>query len=144
MKLFSCEFFRSANDMAVKGFLRDARVSGKETTNCKLPGEQNNDFHLDLFSFRDALKATAVTAEITPRLRKGGWDFDKLDFLGEEKYYIRITGLLLLDTAHIGNPIVRSSNGEIHPVTKFEVCRKTKAKCDQGQGWVLLEEFEIP
>jgi len=38
MKLFSCEFFRSANDMAVKGFLRDARVSGKETTELQIAG----------------------------------------------------------------------------------------------------------
>ena len=77
--------------MVVKGFLRDARVSGRETTNCKLTGEANNDFHLDLVSTKNAVKATAVTAEITPRLRQPGWDFDKLNFLGEEKFYVRVT-----------------------------------------------------
>jgi hypothetical protein len=136
--------FREDKAVIVKAFLRDARVSGKETTNCKLSGEHNNDFHLDLISFRDAPKATAVTAEITPRLRRAGWDIDKLKFLGEEKYYVRVSGWLMLDTAHIGNPIVRSSNWEIHPVTMLEVCTKTKPKCDQEQGWVLLEDFEIP
>jgi len=66
--------------------LLDARVSAKETTNCKLSGEENKDFHLDLVSFRDAPKSTIVAAEITPRLRKSGWDFEKLDYLGEEQF----------------------------------------------------------
>jgi len=50
-----------------------------------------------LVSFRDAVEATAATAEITPRFRKEGWDFDKLGFLGEEKYYVRVTGWFMLD-----------------------------------------------
>jgi hypothetical protein len=136
--------FREGRGVVVKGFLRDARKSGKESTNCKLAGEDNNDFHLDLVSFKDAVKATAVTAEITPRLRKPGWEFEKLDYLGEEKFYVRVTGWYLLDTMHIANPITRATNWEIHPVTKFEVCTLTKFKCDQGQGWVLLEDWEIP
>lgn len=136
--------FREDKGVVVKAFLRDARTSGRETTNCRLTGETNNDFHLDLVSFRNAVKATAVTAEITPRFRKAGWDFDKLDFLGEEKYYVRVTGWFMLDTEHINNPIIRSTNWEIHPVTKFEVCTLTKPKCDQGHGWLLLEDFEIP
>ena len=94
-------------------------------------------------SSRNAVKATAVTAEITPRFRKPGWEFEKLDYLGEEKFYVRVTGWLMLDTEHVNNPIVRATNWEIHPVTKFEVCTLTKPKCDQGQGWVLLEEYEI-
>lgn len=135
--------FREDKGVVVKGILRDARRSGKETTNCKLSGEENNDFHLDLVSFRDAVKATAVTAEITPRFRKAGWDFEKLDFLGEEKFFVRVTGWFLLDTEHVNNPIVRATNWEIHPVTKFEVCTLTIPKCNQGLGWVLLEDFEI-
>jgi hypothetical protein len=136
--------FRENRGVVVKAFLLDARVSGKETTNCKLGGEENKDFHLDLVSFRTAHEETAITAEITPRLRKGGWEFDKLDFLGEEKYYVRITGWYLLDTMHISNPLERATNWEIHPVTKFEVCTLTKPKCDQGNGWELLEDWEIP
>jgi hypothetical protein len=136
--------FRENRGVVVKAFLLDVRVSGKETTNCKLGGEENKDFHLDLISFRNAGEETAVTAEITPKLRKEGWDFDKLDFLGEEKYYVRITGWYLLDTMHISNPLERATNWEIHPVTKLEVCTLTKPKCDQGNGWELLEEWEIP
>jgi hypothetical protein len=136
--------FRESRGVVVKAFLSDARASGKETTNCRLTGQDNNDFHLDLVSFKKAGKETAVTAEITPRLRKAGWDFEKLDFLGEEKYYIRITGWYLLDSMHISNPIERSTNWEIHPITRLEVCTLTRPKCNQGQGWVDLENWEIP
>ena len=127
----------------MKAFLLDARVSAKETTNCKLSGEENKDFHLELVSFRDAPKSTIVAAEITPRLRKAGWDFEKLDYLGEEQFYVRVTGWYLLDTMHISN-LNRATNWELHPVTKFEVCTLTKPKCDQGSGWQLLEDWEIP
>jgi hypothetical protein len=134
--------FRETRDVVVKAILRDARVSGKETTNCKLSGSENKDIHLDLVSFADAPKSSVVGAEITPRLRKPGWDFEKLDYLGEEKYYVRITGWYLLDSMHILNPLERATNWEIHPVTKFEVCTLTKAQCNQGQGWVKLEDWE--
>jgi len=136
--------FREDKGVVVKAFLRKAHTSEHETTNCHLTGEANNDIHLDLVSIRGAVKATAVTAEITPRFRKAGWDFDKLNFLGNKKFYVRVTGWFMLDTEHIRRPIVRSTNWEIHPVTKFEVCTLTKPKCDQGDGWVLLEDFEIP
>jgi len=52
--------------------------------------------------------------------------------------YVRVTGWLMLDTKHISNPLVRSTNWEVHPITKFEHCTKTQAACDAGQGW---EEF---
>lgn len=130
--------------VVVRAYLRDARASGRETTNCRLTGRRNNDFHLDLVSFRNAVKATAVTAEITPRVRPAGWDFNKLDHLGNQKAYVRVTGWLMLDTQHISNPLVRSTNWEIHPVTKFEVCTTTRPQCIAGNGWVDLEDFEIP
>lgn len=136
--------FRENTAVSVKGYLSDARKSGRESTNCRLTGEANNDFHLDLVSFRGAPRASAVTAEITPRLRKGGWEFEKLDYLGEEEFYVRVTGWLMLDTIHISNPIVRSTNWEIHPVTKFEVCTRSRAQCNRGNGWVLLENWEFP
>ncbi len=135
--------FREDRGVVVKAYLRDARVSAKETTNCKLGGEENKDFHLDLVSTRAAAESTIVAAEITPRLRKEGWDFEKLDYLGEEKYYVRVTGWYLLDSMHISNPLDRATNWEIHPVTKFEVCTRTKAQCNQGNGWLLLEDWEI-
>lgn len=128
--------------VVVRAYLRDARASGSETTNCKLSGQANNDFHLDLVSFKNAVKATAVTAEITPRVRPDGWTIAKLRRLGNQKAYVRVTGWMLLDTQHINSPLTRSTNWEIHPVTKFEVCTTTRPQCIAGNGWVDLEDFE--
>ena len=134
--------FREGRGVVVKAVLLDAHLSGKETTNCKLGGEANKDIHLDLGTFASSPKSSVVAAEITPRLRKEGWDMDKLEHLGHENYYVRITGWYLLDTMHISNPLVRATNWEIHPVTKFEVCTLTRTKCNQGLGWVNLEDWE--
>jgi hypothetical protein len=83
-----------------------------------------------------------VTAEVTPRVRPDGWTFSKLDQLGNQKAFVRVTGWLTLDTQHISRPLVRSTNWEIHPVTKFEVCTSTVTKCRAGSGWVNLEDFQ--
>jgi len=135
--------FRENKAVVVMGYLRDARKSGRESTNCKLGGETNNDFHLDLISNPDAPRASAVAAEITPRFRPTGWDFEKLDLLGEYTRFVRVTGWIMLDTMHISNPLTRATNWEIHPVTKFEVCASTITRCRSGRGWVLLEEWEF-
>lgn len=129
--------------VVVTAILQDARASGSETVNCQLRGRANNDFHLDLASFRNDPRARAVAAEITPRLRPDGWTFAKLDALGNQKRFVRVTGWLMLDTQHIRRPLVRSTNWEIHPVTKLEVCTLTVARCRQGEGWVALEDFEL-
>jgi hypothetical protein len=128
--------------VVVTAILRDARASGSETTNCQLSGRANNDFHLDLVSRRNDPKARAVTAEVTPRVRPAGWTFGKLDTLGNRKMFVRVTGWLTLDTQHVSNPLVRSTNWEIHPVTKFEVCTSTVTACRGGSGWVALEDFQ--
>jgi hypothetical protein len=55
----------------------------------------------------------------------------------------------MLDTAHVhhshkanndpgdhaGSPLHRATSWEVHPVTKFEVCNSTVAKCKAGTGW---------
>ncbi len=55
--------------------------------------------------------------------------------------YVSVSGFLLLDTEHIsknGGP--RMTIWEIHPVTRFEVCTTTKAKCDLGTGWKDIDQ----
>jgi len=131
----------------VTGFLARASASGKESTNCGLLGPANNDNHLDLLSTANAPRATAVTAEITPRVRnqRRGWDLAKLQFLARRKMFVRVTGWLTLDTQHIQKPLVRSTNWEVHPVTEFEVCEGRVSDCRRGDdGWVKLEDWQIP
>lgn len=133
-----------ARAVVVRAYISRAEGSGGETTNCNLPGDVNEDWHLDLVSTRNGVRATAVSAEITPRLRRAGWELRKLRRLARDRAYVRVTGWLMLDSFHITfRPLNRSTNWEIHPVTKFEVCTLTVARCRQGEGWVALEDFEL-
>jgi hypothetical protein len=132
-----------ARAVVVTGILARAKVSGKESTNCGLTGQANNDIHLDLVSRRGDPLATAVTAEITPRIRRNhpGWTPAKLQTLAQRGAFVRVTGWLMLDTQHIQSPITRSTNWEVHPVTEFEVCTMTVARCRAGEGWVTLDDY---
>jgi hypothetical protein len=63
--------------------------------------------------------------------------------------FVRLTGLLMLDTAHVhhskkannddrdhaGTPLKRATNWEVHPVAKLEVCDSTLKNCRKGNGW---------
>jgi hypothetical protein len=130
--------------VAVTGFLTRASASGSESTNCNLRGPANNDNHLDLVSRPGDPRATAVTAEITPRIRKDGWTIEKLRFLAGREMFVRATGWLTLDTQHISSPLSRSTNWEVHPVTAFDVCTGTTRECQRGDNWTPLEDWQIP
>jgi len=41
----------------------------------------------------------------------------------------------LLPGEHPVGPVNRSSDWEVHPVTTFEVCTSTIARCRAGVGW---------
>lgn len=119
--------------------------SGKESCNCNLKVESNNDFHLVLVERRQQREKRSITAEITPRLRTDGWTFAKLDALAKAKQYVRVTGYLMFDSQHAGSSIpARLTHWEIHPATAFEVCTLTKSECDQGQGWIDLKDSPEP
>jgi len=66
-----------------------------------------------------------------------------------EGEYVRVTRWLIRDTKHIrqsrilsgmrlNKSLKRSTNWEVHTVTKLEVCRKSLTACNADQGW---EEF---
>jgi hypothetical protein len=125
------------------GYLISARQQGPESCNCQLTGPNNTDMHLDLLDSPSDARATSVTAEITPRNRPPSWTISNLRKLANMEAYVRVTGLLFLDTEHVArSPLPRATNWEIHPVTEFEVCTAaSKEMCDQGQGWVTLENY---
>jgi hypothetical protein len=130
---------REGTPVIVKGFLLRAKKEGAESCNCGVVGLNNTDIHLVIVDNPNDIEATSVTAEMTPRVRKNGhskWVQPQVrQFEGD---FVRITGWLMLDTKHISNPLVRSTNWEVHPILKFEHCTKTKSACNAGQGW---EEF---
>lgn len=146
---------REGTGVAVNGFLLRAKAEGKESCNCGLSRRVDTDVHLVLVSklpdseSKEAIDGSekgSVTAEITPRVRGRNekWLYRNVNDL--EGSYIRVTGLLMLDTRHIAQsrllqgerinrPLSRTTNWEIHPITKLEVCTKSQRSCDNGSGW---------
>ena len=139
------------------GYLLKAKKEGAESCNCGLTRRVDTDVHLVIVSsmpdvddedeFNQAEK-DSVTAELTPRVRaKGHPNWIYKDTLELEGYYVRLGGWLMLDTKHIpqahrqpderaNKGLKRATNWEIHPVTNFQYCTKSKNACDHNVGWV--------
>ena len=131
--------------IVVKGYLIHAKVSAAETPNCRLTGQSNNDFHLNIVRRKTDPREESLVIEMTPRVRAihAEWTFKAISALADEEDppYVRVTGWLLLDTEHLsGNGGPRATEWEIHPITKFEVCGETRKSCDAGNGWKNLDE----
>jgi|KBSSwiStaDraftv2_1062776.scaffolds.fasta_scaffold19548_2 hypothetical protein len=104
----------------------------------------------------DVREALSVTAEITARVRLqrtkeenksivSNWLKEKLDALiknSRNGKFVRITGLLLLDTEHIYTPQQRSTDWQISPVLKIEICEKGDT-CVADADWTKLEDILI-
>jgi len=126
--------------VALAGYMIGAHPGSPETCNCKLSGEPNNDFHITLVERKTDRLTDSVVLEMTPKMRqtKPAWTLPKLHALLNDSNppYVRVSGYLMLDTEHIsrsGGP--RMTIWEIHPVTRFQVCSSTPAKCASGTGW---------
>ena len=118
---------------------------GMESCNCNLKKDENNDFHLVTFHKKNIAEDDSITAEITPRIRPEGWTLKKLQKLARDKTYVKLTGLLMLDTQHLNSDKpARVTDWEIHPVTKLQVCTGTITGCKAGDGWVDLADFPEP
>jgi hypothetical protein len=150
---------KEGTGVVVKGFLLKVKAEGKESCNCGLGRRIDTDVHLAVVSKLpdsetetaiDNSELTSITAEITPRVRGENekWLFKNVNDL--EGFYVRLTGLLMLDTKHIpqshllphertNHGLKRATNWEIHPVTKIEICTKSKKTCDNGTGWKNYE-----
>lgn len=147
--------------VTVKARLLRAEQGAPDFANCKLLDSQDRDIILLLVpdgalkkkQTRQQREVMSVTAELTPRVRRAHrkWTQDNLGrLLSYGALYVRVTGLLLLDTAGAASPAehgrtapaLRATDWEIHPVLELEVCR-TKRCADEG-GWVKLDEATIP
>lgn len=139
------EEIAEGTEVRVKGYLIDAFVTRTpESTNCFLRGPENNDFHLNLVRRSDLNKSQSVVVEITPRFRPAGWEISKLEALADARRYVRVTGYLMYDTAHPGASSSRATAWEVHPVTRFEACVSTVARCNQNAAgaWRRLENLQ--
>jgi hypothetical protein len=146
---------REGAAVSVTGFLLKAKAEGKESCNCGLSHRADTDVHLVLVSKMPEAKTKeaiaevekdSVTAEITPRVRGKNekWLYRNVNDL--EGSYLRVTGYLMLDSKHfpqaqvlqgerLNRGLSRATNWEVHPITKLEVCTKSRDECESGKGW---------
>jgi hypothetical protein len=108
--------------VSLEGFLRDARVEGKESTNCY--EETDRDFHLWLAPKADDRKASAIVVEVTPRVRAkhAAWSIKNLKRFVKDHAKVRVSGMAMLDPEHpeqLGR--TRATLWELHPVLQIDV-----------------------
>ncbi|HYL06342.1 MAG TPA: hypothetical protein VE075_09900 [Thermoanaerobaculia bacterium] len=153
------------------GVLYYAKAGGKESSNCGLQGADNIDFHIGIGPPGDLaakiaqgeklstgehheMEATAVVVEMTPHWRAAhepDWDLGRVQkAVGRQ---VRVTGQLLVDNEHdeskddcaktgASPSCWRASVWELHPVTRFDVCRADSCPEDgSGDDWVSLDDF---
>ncbi len=137
----------------VEAYLIDARWGELNPASCNRPGPENINILLSLVS-EDALglkrslqPLTSVTAEVTPRVRASNeqWERNLKNLIhngDRNRWLVRVTGLMLLDTEHIYSPLNRATDWEIHPVLDIEVCKK--GDCVGDVGWEKLQDAKIP
>lgn len=130
------------------GYLLRVRQGPIESANCQLGGVNNSSWVLSLVQSRNDTREQSVTAQISPRHRPAGWDFEKLEALAKDDAYIRVSGWLLLNTAQLNQRSfgkLRATNWEIHPVMQIEVCKSTISECrkssEGNNGWVKLADL---
>lgn len=128
------------------GFVLHAQYSNVragEIVNCKIPGQDTNDIHIELVKDpADEDACDSVTAEMSPHFRPESWTPDQLNSI--EGRTVRIRGPLFYDNSHAPchdgkrpNP-QRISVWEIHPVYSVDVCEQKGKTC---QDWIPLDEW---
>jgi hypothetical protein len=134
--------------VAITGFIvgRSSANPG-ESANCYLTGANNNDFEFSIAPVPKATPYEGIVGEMIPQGRPKEWTLGKLHKLSTDGRQVLVTGQLMFDTRHLPNPkkgtnheSPRFSTWEIHPVTKFLVC-KSGTGCDPAHEdqWQPLE-----
>ncbi len=124
--------------VVLAGYMIGAHAGSPETCNCKLAGEENNDYHINIVEQADGGMTDSIVAEMTPKLRTKtpGWTLDALHSLPGSPPLVRVSGYLLFDSEHASRSGgVRMTIWEIHPVTKFEVCPGGSCDVNSDTGW---------
>jgi hypothetical protein len=139
----------------ISGFIAqglDPHVSGGESVNCKLPGTDNNDFHISVAERPDQTEFQGIVVEMIPQDRSPQWTIQKLLVTKKAGRRVRVVGALFYDNLHVvnadpQNPIAgqpaRFSLWELHPIVEFSVCVKADNACDVtvDEGWQPLSNF---
>ena len=121
--------------------------SSGESVNCKLKGSDSNDFHIPVSEDAAYSEFDAIVIEMIPQRRPASWTTAELRKVQREGWPVWIEGGLFYDNIHVvnsdpdnvlhGQP-KRFSLWEIHPVTKFLVCRQEECDTTDESAWSPL------
>jgi len=120
---------------------------GGESVNCNLQAPGDNDLHIPLVAASGDSEFKSIAVEMIPQQRRRTWTLDALKTVQENGYQVWVEGPLLYDKTHYvsddaESPLPddpnRMSLWEIHPVTKFLVCRKKKCERTNEADWENL------
>ncbi|HEX4826365.1 MAG TPA: hypothetical protein VFV19_18845 [Candidatus Polarisedimenticolaceae bacterium] len=120
-----------------------------ESVNCNLAKAANNDFHINLTPTKGGSEYDGIVVEMVPQDRAESWTEARLKAVQGAHLRVRARGHLFFDNHHkvnsdeshpIKNQPKRISLWEVHPVTEFEVC--TKTKCTSDADWTALERWD--
>jgi len=123
------------------GFLLGAHSGSPESCNCKLSGEANNDFHINIVERATDRMQDSIVVEMTPKMRATipQWTLNGINSLVSDPSkppLVRVSGYLLFDSEHVSRSGgERATIWEIHPVEKFEVCAGGNCTVDSDTGW---------
>lgn len=123
--------------ISIVGFLVNAKVESKETTNCSQTDTARVDWHMYLTKGPHQKTRQSIVVETTPRVRPHhpNWNVDTLKAFAQNGDTVRISGWLMLDPEHwdqmwqykgpsdTTGTKARLTLWEIHPITKIEVRR---------------------
>lgn len=122
-------------------------VNGGESANCNLKSADDNDIHIPLVEAAGDSEFKSIAVKMIPQQRRKTWTLEALKDVQEHGYQVWVEGPLLYDTTHYvsddaDNPLPNDANRvslwEIHPVTRFLVCRKKRCERENESDWQLL------
>ena len=129
-----------------------SNLSG-ESVNCNLKQETDNDFHIPVVEGPADTEFRGIVVEMIPQDRPKTWTIDALKGIQAASRQVWVEGALFYDKVHFviteadtapdGEP-QRMALWEIHPITKFLVCRKDHCAPDRESDWTSLVDSGEP
>jgi hypothetical protein len=124
-----------------------ANKSG-ESVNCQLKKPSENDIHIPLVEAPGNPEFKGIVAEMIPQDRPQAWSVEALKDVQAKGLKVWVEGGLSYDKVHfvddnadypMKDEPARMSLWEVHPITKFLVCRKPRCDPQFEQDWTPLE-----
>lgn len=118
-----------------------------ESVNCQLKKPDDNDIHIPLVEAPGNTEYSGIVAEMIPQDRPQAWSVDALKDIQAKGLKLWVEGGLSYDKVHFvnadaDNPLKdepdRMSLWEVHPITKFLVCRKEHCDPQAEEDWTPL------